>query len=121
MKYFVRNQDGELHYDSYAQVLSAASSGLIDPTDEVRREDEKEWKKASSIAGLFRAAAPVPLWKRGYSRTLLFAVLGSVFAFWAIHRGNSTKSVELTVTGIAVAFAVAGVLFKVTQDAQKRK
>lgn len=116
MKYTVRNADGELTYESLEQLREAADAGLVAPDDEVKREDEGIWRKASALpklrSKLTRHFNPMLLW-------IAVAVLGSIGAFVAIRRGGEQP--ELYVLGLVLAFAVVGVLFKVTNDTAKRR
>ena len=113
MKYRVRNKDGELEYESFKQVEEAAQMGFVEPDDELLREGETEWKKVSAVPGsVFRTQ--LTLW-------VGVAVSAAVFAFWAIRHGSVDDKPELYGAGITAAFVAAGVLFKVTADAQKRR
>ncbi len=119
MKYRVRSPDGELEYESYEQLRDAAASGLVDPGDEIQREDQQEWKKASAIAGLLGATTKRRLWATPLFRWILLAVAAAGFAVWAIHTGEAEKKPELYAIGLVVVFVVAALLFKVTADAQR--
>lgn len=122
MKYQVRNEDGELQFDSYAELLKAATAGLVEPNDEVRREDEQTWRKASALPGLLKATGGGPaLWQTPFFRWIVLSVAGAAFAIWAIHTGRTQDKPELYALGLVVVFVVAGVLFKVTTDASRPK
>lgn len=122
MKYTVRSKDGELQYESFQQVEEAARLGFVDPGDELLREGETEWKKVSSYPRLVsHKHQRVAWWSSAMFRWILLSLGGAVFAFWAIHRGNTEDRPELYATGLLAAFLVVGVLFKVTADAQKRR
>ena len=122
MKYRVRSKDGELEYESFKQLEDAARLGFVDPDDELLSEGQTEWKKVSTVPALLKG-------KRsggGFTRTPLFrwivlSVAGGVFALWAIHKGHTEDKPELYAAGLVAVFAVAGVLFKVTTDASKRR
>lgn len=121
MKYRVRSKDGELEYESFKQLEEAAQVGFLDPDDELLREGETEWKKVSTQPALMKGKRAHAAWKSPLLRWVLLAVLGGVFAFWAIHTGNTQDRPELYAGGLVAAFMSAGVLFKVTADAQKRR
>ncbi|MFZ5445958.1 MAG: hypothetical protein ACOZQL_38560 [Myxococcota bacterium] len=120
MKYRVRNEDGEVEFESYAELLEAASAGLVEASDEVKREDEAAWRKASALPGLLRATSGGPrFWHSPYFRWIFLSLVGAVFAGWAIHTGRTQHRWELLATGLVVVFVLAGVLFKITADASK--
>ncbi len=121
MKYRVRTGEGELAYESWAQLQEAAALGFVEGDDEVQREDQAEWRKASTMAGLMKAAARPKAWSTALFRWVLLSVLGAGFAGWAIHKGTAEDKPELYALGLAAGFVVAGVLFKVTSDAARRK
>lgn len=122
MKYFVRNKDGELAFESYAELLKAATGGLVEADDEVRREDEPTWRKAAAMPGLLHASGGGPaLWKSPLFRWVALALVGAGFAIWAIHTGRTQHKPELYGVGLVVVFIVAGVLIKVTTDASRPK
>ncbi len=121
MKYRVRTSDGELAYESWEQLQEAAVMGFVEPDDEVQREDQAEWRKASAMPGLLKSSARKRAWNTPLFRWIAFAVVGGVFALWAIHTGNTEDKPELYATGLTVGFLVAGVLFKVTTDASRMK
>lgn len=122
MKYRVRSKDGELEYESMKQLEDAARLGFVDPDDELLREGETEWKKVSSVPSLTRGkGSGLASWNSPIVRLIALAVAGAIFAFWAIHEGNTADKPELYAAGITAAFVSAGILFKVTADAQKRR
>jgi hypothetical protein len=121
VKYRVRSKEGELEYESFKQLEEAAQMGFVDPDDELLREGETEWKKVSSQPALLKGKRSGSMFSGPLFRWVLFSVLGAIFAFWAIHKGNSEDKPEFYAGGLAAAFVAAGVLFKVTADAQKRR
>ena len=122
MKYRVRNKDGELEYESFKQVEEAAQMGFVEPDDELLREGETEWKKVSAVPGLLKGKrARVSVFRTQLTLWVGVAVSAAVFAFWAIRHGSVDDKPELYGAGITAAFVAAGVLFKVTADAQKRR
>jgi len=104
MKYRVRNPDGELSYASMLELREAYLLGLVEPTDEVQREDGSTWRKAALIPELAQAKkAPRSLWADKQMRWALgLALLGSMAGFSFLY--------EATSMGIlfALAFAVIG-------------
>lgn len=57
MKYYVRNQDGELTFGSIHELRVMFDQGLVGPDDEVRPEDSQSWRKAAAIPELHASAA----------------------------------------------------------------
>jgi hypothetical protein len=122
MKYRVRNKDGELEYESFKQLEDAARMGFVDADDEVLREGETEWKRASTLPSLLQGKrAGAAVWNNPIFRWVVLSVAGAIFAIWAIHKGNTEDKPELYAAGLTAAFVAAGILFKVTADAQKRR
>jgi hypothetical protein len=122
VKYRVRNGDGELEYESFKHLEEAARLGLVDPDDELLREGETEWKKASTQPSLLKARpSPLAAWNSPLVRWIGLSVVGALFAMWAIHKGSTQDKPELWAAGLTAAFVSAGVLIKVTADAQKRR
>lgn len=122
MKYRVRSKDGELEYESFEQLKDAANVGFVDPDDELLREGETEWKKVSSVPTLIKGKRSSPgLLNNPLMRWIALCLAGAGFAFWAIHTGHTQDKPELYAAGLVSVFVCAGVLFKVTADAQKRR
>lgn len=122
MKYRVRNKDGELEYESFKQLEEASRTGFVDPEDELLREGETEWKKVSTQPALMKGKrSGFGVWRTPIFRWILLSVGGGIFAFWAIHKANTQDQPELYAAGLVAVFVSAGVLFKVTADAQKRR
>ena len=120
MKYTVRNADGQLTYESFEQLKEAAASGLVEPDDEVLREGETEWRKASALPKLLSKMET----KKKFNPTIVWiaiSVVGAIGAFVAIRNGNVKDKPELSAFGRVLAFAVVGILFKVTADTAKRR
>lgn len=120
MKYTVRNADGQLTYESFDQLKAAAVSGLVEPEDEVQREGETEWRKASTLPKLLSKLET----KKKFNPMLVWigiAVVGAIVAFVAIRNGDLKEKPELYAFGLVLAFAVVGILFKVTADTAKRR
>lgn len=120
MKYTVRSKDGELTFEGFDQLKEAASAGLVEGDDEVLREGETTWRKASELPKLMTRLAT----KKKFNPLLVWisvAVLGAVGAFVAIRKGNTDDQPEFYAFGLLLAFGVVGLLFKVTSDAGKRR
>jgi hypothetical protein len=115
VKYRVRSADGEIAFDSIEALRIAASTGLVEESDDVLREDETTWRKASAmgLAGLQGAKKkrnPQTLW-------IALAVLLGIGAFVLLLKGGQDSQFYLY--GGGLGFVVAGILFKVTRDAAK--
>jgi hypothetical protein len=54
-------------------------------------------------------------------RWIALAIVSSLFGGWLIHLGDTQDKPELWAAGLTAAFVSAGILFKVTTDAQKRR
>jgi len=55
MKFRVRNQDGELKFDSFGAVEQAWLQGLVGPEDEILEEGATKWRKAKTFPLLAQA------------------------------------------------------------------
>ncbi len=119
MKYTVRNQDGEVAFESFDALKKAAAEGLVEATDEVRREDESSFRPAAQVPRLLDVAAQRRAGLSAQTLWLSVAIVGGVAAFVLLLKGGSDP--QFYVYGVAVAFVVAGVLFKVTRDAAQRR
>ena len=117
MKYRVRNADGEMEFSSLEALRVATHSGLVDPSDEVQREDETVWRKASSMGAIAAQTEkpklnPQTLW-------ISAAALLGLGAFVMLLKGRHDP--QYYVYGVVLGFVVAGILFKVTRDSAKRR
>ena len=122
MKYKVRSNDGELEYESMKQLEDAARLGFVEPDDELLREGETEWKKVSAVPSLMKGRGSGPsVFRTAMTYWIAAAIAAGLFALWAIAHGNTDDKADLYAEGIAAAFVSAGILFKVTVDAQKRR
>ena len=52
MKYIVKNEDGELTFDSLTHLRVMYQQGMVEPTDRVRAEDSEIWRQAGAIPEL---------------------------------------------------------------------
>jgi hypothetical protein len=121
MKYTVRTRDGELTYDSRAHLNEAARLGLVDPDDEVKREDESAWVKASKLPGLIATVQkPSPL-ANPFFRWVMLAVAGAIAAFVLIYKGRARGELELQAAGVGIVILVALILIRITTNAQRRR
>ncbi|HEY0881698.1 MAG TPA: hypothetical protein VGD87_09215 [Archangium sp.] len=107
MKYRVKTQDGELEYESHAQLQQAFDVGFVDLDDQVLKEGATTWVAART---LLKQRAKVPAWR---SPQLLFVYAAIALAgssFWLFWR-------EEYVWGATSLFLLVMLLFKITRDA----
>lgn len=121
MKYKVRSGGGELEYASFEQLEEAARMGFVEPDDEFLREGETEWKKVSSQPRLLQGRRATSMFANPLVRWIALAIMIALFAAWAIHQGSTQDKPELWAAGLTAAFVSAGILFKVTSAAQRRR
>ena len=121
MKYKVRSGGGELEYASFEQLEEAARMGFVDPDDEFLREGETEWKKVSTQPRLMRGTGRRSIFADPLVRWITLAIVSALFGGWLIRAGNAQDKPELWALGLTAVFVAAGVLFKVTTEAQKRR
>lgn len=117
MKYRVRNADGEMEFATLEALRVAAHQGLVDPSDEVQREDETVWRKASTM-GAIAATASKPRFPPQTGWIGAAVALGIV-AFVMLLKGR--HDAQFYVYGVMAGFVVAGILFKVTRDSARRR
>lgn len=121
MKYKVRSGGGELEYASFEQLEEAARLGFVDPDDEYLREGETEWKKVSTQPKLMKGSRARSMFASPLVRWISLAIASSLFGGWLIRLGNAQDEPELWAAGLTAVFVSAGILFRVTTDAQKRR
>ncbi|MFT3709358.1 MAG: hypothetical protein QM817_17100 [Archangium sp.] len=121
MKYTVRTKDGELTFESRAHLNEAARTGLVDADDEVKREDESAWVKASKLPGLIVEAKKPSALANPFVRWVLLACAGSIAAFVLIYKGRQRGELELQAAGVGIVILVAVILIRITTNAQRRR
>ena len=121
MRYSVRTKDGELTYDSRAHLNEAARMGLVDAEDEVKREDESVWVKASKLPGLIVEQKKPSAFANPFFRWVLLSVAGSIAAFVLIYKGRLRGELELQAAGVGIVILVAVILIRITTNAQRRR
>jgi hypothetical protein len=115
VKFRVRSADGEIVFDSLEAFRIAAHSGLVEASDDVLRDGETTWRKASTLRDVWPQGAqkkrnPQTLW-------IALAVVLGIGAFVMLLKGGQDSQFYLY--GVGLGFVVAGILFKVTRDASK--
>jgi hypothetical protein len=87
MRYRVRTPDGELLYESFAEVERAYVSGLVDPDDEVAEEGKDRWRRAATIPQLVaaRRQKDAPSSSTQWLFILTFVIVGSVALYYLMH------------------------------------
>jgi hypothetical protein len=117
MRYRVRTPEGELGYESLAQIEQACAQGLVDPEDEVLEEGNSTWRKVASIPALARArSASQRVGERAQWVTVLAVVLLGVGALMLLF-GESARQRLL---GLTLALIVTALLSRVTRKAFRR-
>jgi len=87
MKYFVKNEDGELTFGSIHELRAMFAQGMVEPTDDVRPEDSQIWRKAEAIPELREYAKAA----KGNNSHFMFAVValvclsGSLYSLIHLH------------------------------------
>jgi hypothetical protein len=79
MAYRVRNEHGELRFDTFEHLRDAYLHHLVEPDDEVLENGSETWRKAGSFPALVRAfeARPTALRREARWYLLALALLGS--------------------------------------------
>ena len=60
MGYRVRNEYGELRFESFTELKDAYLHELVGPDDEILEDGSTHWRKASTVSHLVRAARERP-------------------------------------------------------------
>lgn len=115
MKYRVRNSEGEIDFQSFGQLEQAWLMGLVEPTDEILEEGKTMWRRADTIPLLARARRHGDnVWGGAWFLWTLIGVAGGTISLLLFNE-------KQYLIALVVAFIVAGLMIKVTTDAQKRR
>ncbi|HZA13657.1 MAG TPA: hypothetical protein VE618_04150 [Myxococcaceae bacterium] len=86
MSYRVRNEDGELRFNTFEELRDAYLNQLVGPDDEVLENGSTAWRKAGSFPTLVRAleARPTALQREGrwYVLAVLLLASGAYFVVY---------------------------------------
>lgn len=90
MGYRVRNQDGELRFQSFDELRQGYLDSMVEADDEVQEDGSNTWRKASAINALARMdqkkARFLESPARWYFMAAVIAVLG-IGLVWAVLHG----------------------------------
>lgn len=115
MKYRVRNQEGEIDFQSFGQLEQAWLMGLVEPSDEVLEDGKTLWRRADTIPLLAKARRHGDnVWGGAWFLWALIGVAGGTIALVLFHEKHY-------VAGLITSFVVAGLMIKVTTNAQRRR
>lgn len=115
MRYVVRTPEGELTFNSFGEVEKAWLQGLVEPDDEIREEGASKWRKASTLPLLVQARRQGDaVWGGTQSAWIVVSIALASAALYSIAKGR-------TWLGLAIAFALALLLTRVTYRAFKRR
>ncbi|WP_163998452.1 hypothetical protein [Pyxidicoccus caerfyrddinensis] len=67
----IRTPDGEMSYQGLDEVRQALTTGLVDPTDQIRLSETEPWRPVSEVAG----SRPRWRWKEHFHWYILAVVL----------------------------------------------
>jgi hypothetical protein len=118
VKYRIRNQHGELEFESLTHLKEAARLGLVDPNDEVLREGSLAWERVGSLAG-FALSKTRRRFRIPWLHAALVTAAGA--AGLLIRHGHRTQQFYWYAAGLTLAFAVVAGLIQVTASTQKRR
>jgi len=98
MKFRVRNQDGELTFESFGAVEQAWLQGLVGPEDEILEDGATKWRQAKTFPLLVQARRHGDAVWGGTQALWIFATvaLGS-FALYTIINGRWWIALLVTV------------------------
>jgi hypothetical protein len=122
MKYRVRNQDGEIEFETFGQLEQAWLMGLVEPSDEVLQEGHQAWRRADSFAILARARREGDnVWGGAWFLWVLIGVVAATIALVIFKEAAKEKNDALWALGFVIAFADVVLMTRVTVNAQKRR
>lgn len=81
MRYRVRNEHGELTFESFEALKEAFRQSLVDPDDDVMEEGAATWRKASTVPKLMESREAKPPLMQTEARWYVIAIV--VFAVGA--------------------------------------
>lgn len=85
MGYRVRNQDGELRFETFSQLRDAYVHQMVGPDDEVSEDGSGQWQKAGTMPRLVEALKAQPTtWQREGRWYVLAAVLLAAGAYFVV-------------------------------------
>ncbi len=118
MKFTIRNQDGQLEYQSFGQVEQAWLMGFVEPSDEILEEGKTMWRRADSFPLLAKARRHGDdVWNGSWFLWVVIGVVGGTIALTLM----ASKDWVLKAGGLALGFAIAVVMVNVTIKAQRRR
>ncbi len=106
--------------------------GLIEPEDELLEEGKTMWRKANTFPLLVRARrSGDQVWLGTWFAWVLIGVVGGTISLVLLTAGPfsmkvgggseiSLSPLEMKIAGVVLAFVVAGLMLRVTVNAQKR-
>ncbi|MCU0701873.1 MAG: hypothetical protein MUC96_35670 [Myxococcaceae bacterium] len=122
MKYRVRNQDGELEFESFGQLEQAWLMGMVEPSDEVLQEGHQKWRRADSVAVLATAKRHGDnVWGGSWFLFVLIGVALGTVALVLFKQAATEKNDLKWGLGFLVAIVDVVLMTRVTVNAQKRR
>jgi hypothetical protein len=106
-RYEVKSQGGQLFYDTFIHVEQAYLAGLIDPADEIRKEGDAEWKRASAMPQLRNLQHAEKRIAGAYVPWIIGAVVLGIAALIFLMQGK-------WLIGLVLAVILSTVLFRLT-------
>jgi hypothetical protein len=114
MKYQVRNEYGQLTFESFGAVEQAWLQGLVGPEDEVLEEGSTRWRKAGTIPLLVQARRKADAaWGGTQGLWIVTAIFFGSTALYLVVKGH-------WVMGLALALGLTFLLTRVTYRAFTR-
>jgi hypothetical protein len=113
MRYRVRTPEGELAYESLAEVQRAYAQGLVAPEDEVAPEGGGPWRRADTVPELRAAQGPARARGGAYAGWVAGCAGLGALALWLLFQ----ESWRLRLAGLAVTLVVTSLLVRLTRQA----
>src|SRR5689334_7398992 len=114
MKFKVRNQEGELEFQSFGEVERAWLMGLVGPEDELLEDGKTMWRKANTFPHLVNARRTgEQAWGGSWFLWTVMGIMLGSSAMWLIRDGYY-------LAGGTLGLMTAMVMTHVTVKASKR-
>ncbi|MBS2032242.1 MAG: hypothetical protein JST54_30360 [Deltaproteobacteria bacterium] len=88
MKYFVKNEHGELTFGSIHELRAMFQQGMVEADDDVRPEDSQIWRKAGAIPELRELGASTRASNSQFAFIAVTLVCLSVSLYALVHLHN---------------------------------
>lgn len=119
MGYRVRNEHGELQFQTFDELKEAWRQRLIDADDEILEDGSSTWRKASTLPKLMAATEERPPLIHTTARWYLIAV-GVALVGIALVYGLTQNAIGLAVVFVVALFSTSFFVYSATKRSRRR-